>query len=443
MRERLRLSALLFTLATIYIQLPAVTVDAGTVRVGDKFLVNMQTSENQQHPQVVALATGGFVVIWSGPGGENPFRPPAFGRTFDAFGAPVGPEFVLPDVFGERSIVAKDMSFVVSWLGPEIAQISLDGIVESSLQLEGGSLGAPALALSPLGEAIVVRDPSAIIAQRVDSDLQPIGSQFSITRGGDGNQYPHAPAVAAFDDSSFVVVWWAEASSALWGQVVDSADTSVGEPFPVVPPPELSDLSDSPAVCVFANGEFIVAWNDDDHATEFRIYYSDNEPPSGRLCSSLGSGLALSCLPGSQFLILGRSRDDIVGRLVNRTSLPIADFRIPVATVRDPHLFAIPTAAPLGDDTFVVVWSECVEGTENECNVFGQRFRITEAPRCPGDCNDDGNVSVDEIVRGISMALVGDANAAEICPQLDSDLDCQVAVHELVQAVGSALSGCN
>jgi hypothetical protein len=58
-------------------------------------------------------------------------------------------------------------------------------------------------------------------------------------------------------------------------------------------------------------------------------------------------------------------------------------------------------------------------------------------PECPGDCNADAVVSVDELVRGVRGAL-----GAPFCVAFDLDRDGHVAVNELVAAVAAALAGC-
>jgi hypothetical protein len=62
------------------------------------------------------------------------------------------------------------------------------------------------------------------------------------------------------------------------------------------------------------------------------------------------------------------------------------------------------------------------------------------APPCPGDCDGDGTVTVDEIVAGVNLALAGAPPAA--CAALDLDGDDLVLVHELLRAVFGALNGC-
>jgi len=62
------------------------------------------------------------------------------------------------------------------------------------------------------------------------------------------------------------------------------------------------------------------------------------------------------------------------------------------------------------------------------------------ARACVGDCNDDGEVPVDELVAGVGIAL-GQSSVAG-CPALDRDEDDAVGVDELVAAVSSAIDGC-
>ena len=66
-------------------------------------------------------------------------------------------------------------------------------------------------------------------------------------------------------------------------------------------------------------------------------------------------------------------------------------------------------------------------------------FRAT-ASRCAGDCNGDGQVTVDELLRGINIAL-GELPASA-CPLLDRDANGAIAVDEIVTAVGAALDSC-
>jgi len=59
---------------------------------------------------------------------------------------------------------------------------------------------------------------------------------------------------------------------------------------------------------------------------------------------------------------------------------------------------------------------------------------------CVGDCDGDGAVTVDEIVKGVNMAL-GQA-APLTCAAFDRTGDDMVTVDEVIAAVTSALEGC-
>jgi hypothetical protein len=61
-------------------------------------------------------------------------------------------------------------------------------------------------------------------------------------------------------------------------------------------------------------------------------------------------------------------------------------------------------------------------------------------PVCTGDCNADGAVTVDELVRGVNVAL-GSAELAA-CDALDANGDAAVTINEVVKAVNNALNGC-
>ncbi|MDX2167267.1 MAG: hypothetical protein SF182_09395 [Deltaproteobacteria bacterium] len=64
----------------------------------------------------------------------------------------------------------------------------------------------------------------------------------------------------------------------------------------------------------------------------------------------------------------------------------------------------------------------------------------TPAPSCTGDCNGDGEVTINELITGVNIAL-GSAPLSQ-CPAFDANGDDNVAINELIAAVGAALEGC-
>lgn len=65
---------------------------------------------------------------------------------------------------------------------------------------------------------------------------------------------------------------------------------------------------------------------------------------------------------------------------------------------------------------------------------------LRPVPSCAGDCNGDGETTVDEIIIGVNIAL-GLAPRTN-CGIADSSGDGQVSVDEIIAAVNAALSGC-
>jgi len=64
----------------------------------------------------------------------------------------------------------------------------------------------------------------------------------------------------------------------------------------------------------------------------------------------------------------------------------------------------------------------------------------TPTPGCPGDCNNNGTVNVNELVVGMDMAA--SATGINECPSLDTNHDGMVSVDEILTALTMALAGC-
>ena len=63
------------------------------------------------------------------------------------------------------------------------------------------------------------------------------------------------------------------------------------------------------------------------------------------------------------------------------------------------------------------------------------------AAACVGDCNGDGLVTPDELLKGVNIAL-GTATL-NLCPAFDCDGTHTVSIDCLARAVNAALNGCN
>jgi hypothetical protein len=59
---------------------------------------------------------------------------------------------------------------------------------------------------------------------------------------------------------------------------------------------------------------------------------------------------------------------------------------------------------------------------------------------CVGDCNDNGEVVINELITGVNIAL-GTAQLPQ-CPSFDRNGSGEVEINELIQGVNAALNGC-
>ncbi len=64
------------------------------------------------------------------------------------------------------------------------------------------------------------------------------------------------------------------------------------------------------------------------------------------------------------------------------------------------------------------------------------------AHACPGDCDGDGTVTVDELIRGVSLALGEAASPPIRCSTFDQNDDGEVSIDELTVGINTALSVC-
>jgi len=98
-----------------------------------------------------------------------------------------------------------------------------------------------------------------------------------------------------------------------------------------------------------------------------------------------------------------------------------------------------PSAAP---GSYPLNVSEVYAGDPSGAPLLatGVSGQVTVGQTCPGDCNANGQVTVDELVTGVAIAL-GNAPVEE-CPAFDANGDALLTIDELVQAVNNALNSC-
>jgi hypothetical protein len=144
------------------------------------------------------------------------------------------------------------------------------------------------------------------------------------------------------------------------------------------------------------------------------------------------------------WVMLGAGHTAMAGELAS------AGFRVPVASVNAGGAVGMRSAA--GADMFsradATIGQASPAGLQR--NAAGEVVAVAglwtpeqeapPTPRCLGDCNGDGTVTVDELIRGVNIAL-GSAEVS-VCGVFDANADEAVTIDEVVKAVNNALNGC-
>jgi hypothetical protein len=95
----------------------------------------------------------------------------------------------------------------------------------------------------------------------------------------------------------------------------------------------------------------------------------------------------------------------------------------------------VPEAGFNGTDVFTFTGSD--GSTDGNLAVVAV---TVGGPLCSGDCDGNGRVEIDELVRGVNMSL--GIESEDRCPAFDDNGDGVISVDELVRGVRSTLKGC-
>jgi hypothetical protein len=93
------------------------------------------------------------------------------------------------------------------------------------------------------------------------------------------------------------------------------------------------------------------------------------------------------------------------------------------------------SAAPGAHEIVLTATDE--DGMQSSAQVH---IMLAALPGCVGDCGNDGEVTIDELIVGVNIALGN--SELDACPAFDGNGDGAVTVDELIQGVNAALVGC-
>ena len=207
--------------------------NADGTAVGDDFVVNSTTANDQIEPTVTALPDGHFVVTWWSSDGGDGSGTLIRARLFNADGTPVGDDFVVNSTtlngqFQPAVTALPDGHFVVTWWSRD------DGDGSGSL----------------------------VRARLFNADGTAVGDDFVVNSTAANDQFE--PAVTALPDGHFVVTWWSvdSGNGDIRARLFNAGSTAVGDDFLVNSTTLNGQLQ--PAVTALPDGNFAVAWGSDD-----------------------------------------------------------------------------------------------------------------------------------------------------------------------------------
>ncbi len=253
-------------------------------KVGEEFQVNIETNLGQRYPDIAMDAEGNFIVVWHS--NQIPGNNDIYAKIFYNNGnAKTGEIRVNTNIQNNQIFpaIATDNygNFVVVW--QSYGQDGSAEIYAQRFDSSGNKIGEefrvntftlneqqlPKIAMDSNNNFIVAwqsygQDGSlaGIYAQRFDNNGNKVGEEFRVNT--ETNNYQQNPAVAMFNDRSFVVVWGSEgqdsSEEAIYAQRFDSNGNKIGEEFRV----NTGEINDQefPAIDIDGGRNFVVTWSD-------------------------------------------------------------------------------------------------------------------------------------------------------------------------------------
>ena len=258
----------------------------GVHKIGTEQLVNQRTGGNQDSPQVVALADGGFLIVYeSYGGGLDNSGDGVIARRYGADGGAMTDEFLVnaTTVGSQRmpsAVATADGGYIITW--------------ES--------------------------ESKVIYQRRYDADNQP-GDEVAVLTGTSVGT-SGGPEMAAFTDAAhqgmYITVWSAAGgpsdsnSTGVVGQIFGADGQPLGNAFQVNTTMDASQ--NYPDVITLADGSFVVYWDTDDsgaNGSDIRAVHYRVDAETGSV-SVVGTGdfIVNSYTAGKQYKPVGVALED-------------------------------------------------------------------------------------------------------------------------------------
>jgi Tol biopolymer transport system component len=257
--------------------------------IDTEFLVNSNTTNSQTTPSLAINNTNGnFVITWDSfttDGDENGI----FAKTFDSLGNTLVDDFPINSYTTGKQITPKvaadnNDNFVVTWNsngqdgdseGIFIKKFTMTSNTSISGEFQVNSYTTssqinPTIAMKADSNFIISwqssgqdGDLEGIYAQRVDSNVNALGSEFQVNSYTTSSQVN--PSVAMKADGSFIISWQSLGQDGdlegIYAQRFDSSGVLSGSEFQVNT--YTTSNQAQPAITIDSLGDFIIVWSSD------------------------------------------------------------------------------------------------------------------------------------------------------------------------------------
>ena len=325
---------------------------------------------------------------------------------------------------------------------------SFSNIVLSGITLSGGDfvtatatkIDAPAMVgineLLAYGNSSEFAVNFEVTANTAPSDIvfdSESSTEETVNTYGTSDQID--PAIAAFDDGGYVVVWVSNAQDGsgygIYGQRYNADGTTNGTEFLVTS--ETTDSETNPSVATFADGGFVVAWQDQTSGvwawSEARVYNADGSAATADFKISPGVNgdnegyqPAVVALNANDFVVVwanevSASTYEVAGQIYDRTGATVGSQFSVGSLLTGNALYGAQTEITLLDDGgFAVVWRT------NDGSDLGTRARVMNA---------DGTARSPQItLTGDNIADISSLSNGGFVVTYDSAGDLKAAIYD-------------
>ena len=410
-----------------------------TTTAADQSTASVQGTQRRPIKAVAMDPNGGFVVVWSSQGQDDPSSPVGWGvyaQRYDKTGSPVGTEFrvntrISGDQLSPSVAIDATGNFAVTWTSKPgtPSDTSASGVFVQRYDKNGLALGSETLvntyildnqqnssiAMNATGGYVITwsselqdQDGWGVYAQQFNADGTKKGVELAVNPRSDTDfdsvavlSDQQSSSVAIAPDGSFVVVWESNGQDGdgfgIYAKRYNAAGVPQGSEFIVNTTTVKSQRN--PSVAIDTSGNFVVSWTSDNGVFDGQEVYvrrfgADGAPQTGEIkvnANSLGdqqystvTTLPISAnVPLGGFVVTwsstsGESTGGGNGIFLKRYSAS----GVPLEAETQVNTFTIgdqffSSAASDKDGNLAVVWTSQDQTGDPVGGIYGQVFSAT------------------------------------------------------------------